>query len=172
MGSRVRRGCTPPRARGPPRGGSQALRRAHCRPDEVVRRAAEHNVGLALEEGATLNRDLCVTNKLSIYSLAGLPLATTGDRGVRVGLHRAAELQRVWGRNRAGERDLPIARTPGRRAAAAYRVGNRRGSTGTLKRVVFLDIVAETMGRKNKGDQSSYPHTTAPPSGARPGSRQ
>ena len=67
----------------------------HCPPDEVVRRAAEHDVGLALEVGATVNRDLCVTNKVFTYLLAGLPVAataTTGQRGVCAALPDATQL--------------------------------------------------------------------------------
>ena len=33
----------------------------HCRPDEVVRRAAQHDVGLALEPGSRPNNDLAVS---------------------------------------------------------------------------------------------------------------
>ena len=127
---------------------------AHCRPDEVVRRAAEHNVGLALEEGATLNRDLCVTNKLFTYFLAGLPAAataTTGQRGVCVGLDRAAELYEPGDATGLANAICQLLEHPAA-AAAAYRVGTERFNWD-VERVVFLDIVAETMGGRRKAER-------------------
>ncbi|MGB3543597.1 glycosyltransferase [Rubrivirga sp.] len=67
----------------------------HCPPDQVVRRAAEHDVGLALEVGRTENRDVCVTNKAFTYLLAGLPVvatSTTGQRDVCRALPQATRL--------------------------------------------------------------------------------
>ncbi|MBB4070352.1 glycosyltransferase involved in cell wall biosynthesis [Salinibacter ruber] len=52
-------------------------------PDELLSRTAEHDVGLALEQGHTPNRALCVTNKLFYYPLAGLPVAATDVPGQR-----------------------------------------------------------------------------------------
>lgn len=52
-------------------------------PGEIVARAAEHDIGLALEQPATLNRALCVTNKLFVYMLAGLAVVATDTRGQR-----------------------------------------------------------------------------------------
>lgn len=42
-------------------------------PDEMVRLAAAADVGLALEERVPRNRDLCLTNKVFVYLLAGVP---------------------------------------------------------------------------------------------------
>ena len=52
-------------------------------PGEIVSRAAEHDIGLALEQPTTLNRDICVTNKLFVYMLAGLAVVATETRGQR-----------------------------------------------------------------------------------------
>ncbi len=52
-------------------------------PDELLARAAEHDVGLCLEHPVTLNREVCVTNKLFLYLLAGLAVAATDTRGQR-----------------------------------------------------------------------------------------
>jgi len=41
-------------------------------PDELVERAAQHDVGLAVETGETENRRIAVTNKILSYFLAGL----------------------------------------------------------------------------------------------------
>jgi glycosyltransferase involved in cell wall biosynthesis len=52
-------------------------------PDQLVALAACHDVGLALEQPRTRNRDLCVTNKIFTYLLAGLAVAATDTRGQR-----------------------------------------------------------------------------------------
>lgn len=46
-------------------------------PEELVVRAAQHDVGLALEELGTKNRKICVTNKLLVYLLSGLAVIAT-----------------------------------------------------------------------------------------------
>jgi glycosyltransferase involved in cell wall biosynthesis len=50
-------------------------------PDEMVRLAARYDVGLALEYPESLNRDLCLTNKIFTYLLAGNAIAATATRG-------------------------------------------------------------------------------------------
>lgn len=52
-------------------------------PEEMVVRAAVHDIGLALEHGATENRRICVTNKLFTYTLAGVPCIATDTPGQR-----------------------------------------------------------------------------------------
>ncbi len=52
-------------------------------PGELLSRAAEHDVGLALEQGHTPNRRICTTNKLFRYMLAGLAIAATDVPGQR-----------------------------------------------------------------------------------------
>ncbi|MDX6766270.1 MAG: hypothetical protein SFU85_05725 [Candidatus Methylacidiphilales bacterium] len=42
-------------------------------PDEMVRLAADAHMGLSLEESQPPNRDLCLTNKIFAYLLAGIP---------------------------------------------------------------------------------------------------
>ncbi len=42
-------------------------------PDEMVRRAAGADLGLSIEETQPRNRDLCLTNKIFVYLLAGIP---------------------------------------------------------------------------------------------------
>jgi glycosyltransferase involved in cell wall biosynthesis len=49
---------------------------------ELVQRTAAHDVGLALERpSVSQNRDICVTNKLFTYLLAGNPFAATATAG-------------------------------------------------------------------------------------------
>jgi len=53
-------------------------------PDELIRRTAEHDVGLALEQPAvSKNRTICLTNKLFTYLLAGIPFVATDTPGQR-----------------------------------------------------------------------------------------
>ena len=52
-------------------------------PDQLVERAAQHDIGLALEQAHTPNRDLCVTNKILAYLLAGIPVIATSTTGQR-----------------------------------------------------------------------------------------
>lgn len=58
-------------------------------PPELVARAAEHDIGLALEQPVTENRALCVTNKLFTYMLAGLAVGATDTLGQREVLQEA-----------------------------------------------------------------------------------
>lgn len=46
-------------------------------PEELVARAAQHDIGLALEMGHTENRRIAVTNKLLLYFVAGLAIAAS-----------------------------------------------------------------------------------------------
>ena len=48
---------------------------------EMIRLSAEYDVGLALEKAASPNRDLCLTNKIFSYLLAGHAVASTSTTG-------------------------------------------------------------------------------------------
>ena len=50
---------------------------------EMIRAAVEFDVGLALEQSVSLNRDLCLTNKIFSYLLAGNAIAATSTTGQR-----------------------------------------------------------------------------------------
>ncbi len=52
-------------------------------PGELLSRAAEHDVGLALENAETHSRILSVSNKMFLYMLAGLAVAATNVAGQR-----------------------------------------------------------------------------------------
>lgn len=65
-------------------------------PGELLSRTAEHDVGLALEQGHTPNRSLCVTNKLYYYPLAGLPIAATNVEGQRRVLAGRSDLSGLY----------------------------------------------------------------------------
>ena len=64
-------------------------------PDAMVDCARGYDVGLALEQMAPRNRQLCLTNKAFTYILAGLAVAMTdtpGQHGLGADLGRAAAL--------------------------------------------------------------------------------
>jgi glycosyltransferase involved in cell wall biosynthesis len=44
---------------------------------EMARLAAGYDLGLSLEQRTPLNRDLCLTNKIFTYLIAGVPVALT-----------------------------------------------------------------------------------------------
>jgi glycosyltransferase involved in cell wall biosynthesis len=50
-------------------------------PDEMVRLASQFDVGLALEIPNSRNRELCISNKLFTYILAGLAVVATNTEG-------------------------------------------------------------------------------------------
>lgn len=52
-------------------------------PHELIERAAQHDVGLALEIGHTANRQVALTNKLFTYLVAGIALAASDVRAQR-----------------------------------------------------------------------------------------
>lgn len=52
-------------------------------PDELIERAAMHDVGLALEPGDRRNNDIAVSNKLLAYLLSGLVVIASDTQGQR-----------------------------------------------------------------------------------------
>jgi glycosyltransferase involved in cell wall biosynthesis len=52
-------------------------------PDEMVEACRGMDVGLALETGCPLNRELCLSNKIFTYILAGLAVVVTDTQGQR-----------------------------------------------------------------------------------------
>ena len=60
-------------------------------PDELLATAAEHDVGLCLETTAVLNRDICITNKMFLYLLAGLTVVASRTRGQSEVLAKCSE---------------------------------------------------------------------------------
>ncbi|MBI1883168.1 MAG: glycosyltransferase [Chlamydiae bacterium] len=52
-------------------------------PDDMVRLAAKYDIGLALEQPISLNRELCLTNKIFVYLLAGNAIIATATKAQR-----------------------------------------------------------------------------------------
>jgi glycosyltransferase involved in cell wall biosynthesis len=50
-------------------------------PDELIPRAAQHDVGLALEPGSSPNNRIAVSNKFFSYLLSGIPIVATDTLG-------------------------------------------------------------------------------------------
>lgn len=61
-------------------------------PEQLVERAAMHDIGLVLEIGETVNRKICVTNKILVYLLAGLAIISTDTLGHKAILHLKRDL--------------------------------------------------------------------------------
>lgn len=123
----------------------------HCPPNEVVRRAAAHDIGLALEVGETVNRDLCVTNKLFTYLLAGLPAAataTTGQRKVCAAVPEATRLYEVGDVAGLVRAVQDLLNEP-RASENARRAGSERYNWD-LERAVFLNVVEQTLNEGGK----------------------
>jgi glycosyltransferase involved in cell wall biosynthesis len=65
-------------------GGLDLTKIGFCPPapsGDMVRLSAQYDIGLALEQPASPNRDLCLTNKIFSYLLAGNAVAATATRG-------------------------------------------------------------------------------------------
>jgi glycosyltransferase involved in cell wall biosynthesis len=65
-------------------------------PHHLLQRTAEHDIGLALEAGTTLNRRLCITNKLLFYPMAGLAVAATNTPGQSWVMNQAPKMGFVY----------------------------------------------------------------------------
>jgi hypothetical protein len=64
-------------------------------PNEMARLAAAADMGLSVEEGSPLNKDICLPNKVFIYLLAGIPQLltdTTAQKALAAELPDAAIL--------------------------------------------------------------------------------
>jgi glycosyltransferase involved in cell wall biosynthesis len=60
-----------------------------CAPEELLSRAAEHDVGLALETDLSLNHRLTASNKIFLYFVAGLAVVASDVPGQRWVMERA-----------------------------------------------------------------------------------
>jgi glycosyltransferase involved in cell wall biosynthesis len=61
----------------------QIIAYSPCGPDQMVRFAAECDIGLALEQPVSKNRQICLTNKIFTYLLAGNAVIATDTSGQR-----------------------------------------------------------------------------------------
>lgn len=126
----------------------RVLELAPCRSEEMVARAACHDIGLALEMPHCENRDLCVTNKLFTYLNAGIPCVLTDTVGQRPFAERLpAAVRLIDGKNaeQASEsiaelaENLQTAKQAARTAGDQYCWENERPK--------FLTIVESQIGQ-------------------------
>ncbi|MCS3628952.1 glycosyltransferase involved in cell wall biosynthesis [Salinibacter ruber] len=120
-------------------------------PDQLVERASQHDVGLALEQPDALRaRDLCITNKILAYLLAGLPVLATdtdGQRYVHDEAPEAVALCPAEDEEVMADRILRWAQSPSRRleaADAAERAGRERFNWA-LEKEKFLSQVRSVL---------------------------
>lgn len=118
-------------------------------PGELIRRTAEHDIGLALEQPHTLNRSICVTNKIFSYLVAGVPVVATdtvGQRGVCEHIPGATRVVPPGDAGALAEAVASLARSD-EAVTAAQRAAERYNWEVEQRR--FLDVVAgvlETRG--------------------------
>ena len=94
-----------------------------AQPDTMVRLAAGHTLGLSLEQTRPRNRDLCLTNKIFAYLLAGTPVLltpTSAQRRLATELGDAALCLDLAARSSVAELDAFL-KSPDRRSAATVR---------------------------------------------------
>lgn len=112
---------------------------------EMARLAAQADVGLSVEETTPLNRDLCLTNKIFVHLLAGLPVVLSPTRAqvaIARRLGRAALLLREEIDDSAAALDAWLG-DPAQLAAArreAWRLGQERFCWDVEKRVLLQAV--------------------------------
>lgn len=72
-------------------------------PEELIERAAMHDVGLALEPGDRRNNDIAVSNKLFAYLLAGLAVIASDTKGQRGILSKVSGVGHLISSNKSRE---------------------------------------------------------------------
>jgi hypothetical protein len=126
--------------------GTRLLKLERCPPNELIRRTAEHDLGLAAELPGTLNRQICVTNKLFTYLTAGVPFVASATEG------QAAICERIPGPSRLYRPGNPTELAAGVQALLADEVARRTaGQAGEtlfnwdMEKSRFLAMVDEVL---------------------------
>jgi glycosyltransferase involved in cell wall biosynthesis len=116
-------------------------------PNELIPRTAQHDVGLALEQpSVSMNRTICLTNKLFTYLVAGIPFVATDTPGQRPVVENLQEVARLY--------------APGADDALAERVWDLLAATGLeeealraarerycweVEKCTFLDVIWDAL---------------------------
>ncbi len=122
-------------------------------PEEMVRAAASYDVGLSLEGDVSLNRGLCLTNKIFTYLLAGVPVVlsdTPAQRALALELGVAAcvvSLADPDGMAAALDRLAGSPAHLAEAAATAWRLGRERYNWD-VEQHVLLRAVAAAFGSR------------------------
>jgi len=120
-------------------------------PAEMVHLAADADLGLSLEETRPLNRDLCLTNKVFAYLMAGVPQLlsnTTAQRNLAPELGAAAQLVDP-GAVDATARQLDVFLADSARVAVARRAAwdlARRRYCWEIEQRDLLDAIRRLVG--------------------------
>lgn len=119
-------------------------------PDELVVRARFHDVGLALEQTVSPNRDLCITNKVLAYLLAGLAVVATETSGqvyVHDDLCDAVRLCGLGTPTGLAQQLSALAADPDVLSAAQLQAetAGRERLNWEAEQVTFLDIVSTVL---------------------------
>lgn len=69
--------------------------------EEIIADAAQYDVGLALESSVSVNRNICVTNKIFSYLMSGLAIVGTDTSGQKDIFSQFAEAVRICRQNEA-----------------------------------------------------------------------
>lgn len=119
-------------------------------PERMLRLAACHDVGLALEQRVSPNREICVTNKLFTFLAAGIPFAATataaqsevcGRLGAAAGLYEPGDWR---GLARVLDRFLEEPDSLQRRREAAWSLGRERYNWDREKEIL-LGVVSSVL---------------------------
>jgi len=120
-------------------------------PEELVARARHHDVGLALEQAACPNRNLCITNKILVYLLAGLPVVGTKTKGqafIHEKVPEAVSLCEIGSPDGIAKGVQELAATKKQLQMAkerAWQQGQQRFNWET-EQTKLLDLIAEVFG--------------------------
>jgi hypothetical protein len=116
----------------------------------MIRLAADHDAGIASEISTTLNRRLCLTNKIFTYLLAGIPVlasATPAQSELAAAMSDAALFYEPRDEGSlAAQMDRLLLKPEALLAAksAAWALGDQRYNWESEQRI-FLDAVARTL---------------------------
>ena len=117
-------------------------------PGEMVRLAADYDIGLSLETDVSENRRICLTNKIFTYLLAGVPVvmsdtpaqSAAARRSRRAAAARAADRS---GGTRRDARSLALAGRPRRGLRRrAWRLGRERYNWDREQDVLLQSVAA------------------------------
>lgn len=119
-------------------------------PDQMVPLCVWHDIGLSVEDGSTLNRRLCLTNKLFVYLLAGLPVVlsdTPAQRALAGDLGNSAVVARHGDAESLAAALMPWQEQPEKLRAAraqAWRLAAERFNWET-EQARWLNTLQETL---------------------------